>query len=118
MLRQQLDQYGLQEREMLISVDGSYTNNTVLKPLPKGVTLIGRTRKDTKLYTIPDTSTGVGRKRVYGDRIPTPEQICKSDQYTWQSIQAWAAGKTHMFDQKSFEMFVSVQLVDSMIYKW
>lgn len=100
MLRQQLDQSGLQEREMLISVDGSYTNNTVLKSLPKGVSLIGRTRKDTKLYTIPDTSTGVGRKRVYGDRIPTPEQIRQSDQYPWQSIQAWAAGKTHMFDLK------------------
>jgi hypothetical protein len=99
-LRQQIDQSGAKDREMLISVDGSYTNNTVLKSLPVGVTLIGRTRKDTKLYTIPDTSTGVGRNRVYGDRIPTPEQIRQSDQYPWQSVQAWAAGKTHSFDIK------------------
>jgi hypothetical protein len=49
-LRQQLDQAGAEDKEMLISVDGSYTNNTVLKSIPKGVTLIGRTRKDTKLY--------------------------------------------------------------------
>jgi hypothetical protein len=100
MLRQQLDQAGAQDKEVLISVDGSYTNNTVLKSLPKGVTLIGRTRKDTKLYTIPDASSGVGRNRVYGDRIPTPEQIRQSDQYPWQSVQAWAAGKTHSFDLK------------------
>jgi hypothetical protein len=99
-LRQQLDQAGVEDREMLISVDGSYTNNTVLKSIPKGVTLIGRTRKDTKLYTIPDASIGVGRNRVYGDRIPSPEQIRQSDQYPWQSIQAWAAGKTHSFDLK------------------
>jgi hypothetical protein len=100
MLRQQLDQAGVRDRELLISVDGSYTNNTVLKSLPKGVTLIGRTRKDTKLYTIPDASPGVGRSRVYGDRIPTPEQIRQSDQYQWQSVQAWAAGKTHSFNLK------------------
>ena len=100
MLRQQLDQAGAEDKELLISVDGSYTNNTVLKSLPKGVTLIGRTRKDTKLYTIPDASSGVGRNRVYGDRIPTPEQIRQSDQYPWQSVQAWAAGKTHSFDVK------------------
>jgi len=100
LLRRQLDQSGAQERNLLLSVDGSYTNNTILKSLPQGVTLIGRTRKDTKLYLLPETSSGVGRKRVYGDRLPTPQEIRQSDRYAWENIQAWAAGKKHMFSLK------------------
>jgi len=101
LLRQRLDQKGAKGRELVISVDGSYSNTTVLKSLPEEVTLIGRIRKDTKLYSFPDQSkVGVGRNRVYGDRLPTPEQIRQSDQYTWKKVEAWAAGKTHQFDIK------------------
>jgi len=100
-LRQKLDEHGQQDRELFICVDGSYTNTTVLKSLPQRVTLIGRTRKDTKLYLLPEKNTpGAGRKRVYGDRLPTPEQIRKDDQYPWQKAVAWAAGKTHDFSIK------------------
>ena len=98
-LRNKLDaQVG--ERQLVVSVDGSYTNRTVLKPLPKGVTLIGRIRKDTKLYLLPDQHIGVGRKKVYGQQLPTPEQIRQSDLFPWQKVRAWAAGKSHDFDIK------------------
>ena len=98
-LRTKLDaQIG--ERQLVVSVDGSYTNRTVLKPLPKGVTLIGRIRKDTKLYLLPDQQVGVGRKKVYGQQLPTPEQIRQSDLFPWQKVRAWAAGKSHDFDIK------------------
>jgi hypothetical protein len=46
------------------------------------------------------SKAGVGRNRVYGDRLPTPEQIRQSDQYKWEKVEAWAAGKTHQFDIK------------------
>jgi len=32
--------------------------------------------------------------------LPTPEEIRQSDQYPWQQVEAWAAGKTHKFDLK------------------
>lgn len=99
-LRQSLDQNGAKDKELYLSVDGSYTNNTVLKNLPPGVTLIGRIRKDTRLHRIPYTSKNVGRKRVYGEKIPTPEQIRKSDDIPWQQVKAWAAGKEHVFNVK------------------
>lgn len=99
-LRDKLDQQGHSQRKLIISVDGSYTNAEVLKNLPDGVTLVGRIRKDTKLYRLPDIQKAAGRKRVYGERLPTPEQIRQSDQYPWQTVNAWAAGKTHKFNLK------------------
>jgi len=100
LLRGALDKQGVNNKQLVISVDGSYTNKEVIKTLPVRVTLIGRIRKDTKLYAAPDKQPEVGRKRVYGDRLPTPEQIRQSDQYPWQKVKAWAAGKEHQFDVK------------------
>lgn len=102
-LRDKLDQQGHDKRILCIGVDGSYTNKTVLKSLPERVTLIGRIRKDTKLYEIPEPSDAKvkGRKKVYGERIPTPEQIRQSDEYKWQKVEAWAVGKKHQFDVKT-----------------
>lgn len=102
LLRANLDQQGHEKRMLCIGVDGSYTNSTVLKSLPERTTLIGRIRKDTKLHEMPKPShtNGKGRKKVYGERIPTPEEIRKSDQYEWQKVEAWAAGKKHKFDVK------------------
>ncbi|WP_332914692.1 hypothetical protein [Algoriphagus boritolerans] len=48
----------------MISVDGSYTNETVLKKLPANTILIGRIRKDCSLYLPPEPPTsGKGRKK-------------------------------------------------------
>ena len=100
-LRETLDHQGHYDRTLCVSVDGSYTNTTVLKNMPDRTILIGRIRKDTKLYLPADQShiTG-GRKRVYGERIPTPEQIRQSPDYSWQKVKAWAAGKIHEFNVK------------------
>ncbi len=72
----------------------------MLKHLPERVTLIGRIRKDTKLYDLPQSQPQLGRKRTYGERLPTPEQIRQADKYEWQQVKAWAAGKEHEFDVK------------------
>ena len=99
-LRDTLDQNGAEDRELIACVDGSYTNGTVLKNLPNKITLIGRTRKDTKLYCIPKNQPITGRKRTYGEELPTPEEIRQSDKYHYQEVRAWAAGKIHNFDIK------------------
>ena len=99
-LRNKLNAQGTQERQLILSVDGSYTNATILKSLPKGVTLIGRIRKDAKLYFPADQQQHVGRKRVYGQQLPTPEQIRQTDLYQWHPVSSWAAGKMHDFNVK------------------
>ena len=100
-LRKNLDLEGAKNRRLIISVDGSYTNETVIKNLPENTTLIGRIRKDSCLHRLPDTTQkGVGRNRVYGEKIPTPEQVRQSEQYPWIEVDAWAAGKIHTFNVK------------------
>lgn len=100
LLRNTLDEQGYRKKELVVGVDGSYTNKEVLKNLSPRTTLVGRIRKDTKLYTLPDEQSGSGRKRIYGTQLPTPEEIRQSDHYAWQQVEAWAAGKTHLFDLK------------------
>jgi len=99
-MRDKLDHDGYYHKQLLMSVDGSYTNSEVIKNLPDKVTLIGRIRKDTKLYNIPEKQSTLGRKRGYGERLPTPEQIRQSDEYPWEEVTGWAAGKTHQFNVK------------------
>lgn len=99
-IRAKLDIQGAKDKDLIMSVDGSYTNSEVLKSLPERVTLIGRIRKDTKLYRKPETQSSLGRKKVYGEQLPTPEQIRQSEQYPWLNVPAWAAGKIHSFNIK------------------
>ena len=100
LLRDRLNQQGVKERELIISVDGSYTNSNVLKKLPVNVTLIGRIRKDVHLNYLPETTKTKGRNRIYGDEVPTPEQIRQSEDFPWVEVDAWAAGKSHKFNVK------------------
>jgi hypothetical protein len=100
LLRKTLDDQGYKDKELVVGVDGSYTNKEVLKNLPQRTTLVGRIRKDTKLYSLPEVQPGSGRKRVYGQRLPTPEEIRQFEQYQWQKVEAWAAGKIHKFNVK------------------
>lgn len=100
LLRKRLNEQGYGDKELVVGVDGSYTNKEVLKNIPQNTTIIGRIRKDTKLYSIPETQPQSGRKRVYGEQLPTPEQIRQSDEYPWVQENAWAAGKIHTFNIK------------------
>jgi len=68
-LRKECDAEGLTQ-DMLAVVDGGYTNKTLILNLPKRMDLIGRVRKDIKLC-LPAKE---GRK-VYGESLPTPEQL-------------------------------------------
>ena len=99
-LRKKLDALGEQTKELLVSVDGSYTNGTVLKSLPDRVTLVGRVRKDAKFYNPAREQNKFGRRKVYGDRVQTPEQIRQSPSIPWQKVKGWAAGKLHTFNVK------------------
>lgn len=85
-----------------VAVDGSYTNQTVLKNLPQNTILIGRIRGDAKLYNLPQEAEHlrVGRKRFYGAPAPTPEEIRQDESHPWQSVKAFAAGQYHDFKVK------------------
>jgi hypothetical protein len=103
-VRQQLDQrLDTIQRQLIVAVDGSYTNRTVLKERFERTTLIGRIRKDAKLlYPLPvdGLSKQAGRPRRYGPPAPTPEQVLKDDTIPFQKVSAFAAGQMREFSVK------------------
>jgi len=90
-------------RKLLMAVDGRFTNHKVFRKIPERTVLIGRVRHDARLYHLPraeDQPKGKGRKKSYGQRAPTPEEIRKDETIPWQSVPIFAAGKMHNFKVK------------------
>ena len=94
--------HDVSDRRIVCAMDGGYTNRTVFRDIPENVTLIGRIRKDARLYAVPDNErlSGRGRRRCYGDALPTPEQVRQDEDIPWIQVEAFGAGKYHQFDVK------------------
>jgi len=92
-------------REIVCAVDGGFTNKEVFTTIPENTVLIGRVRKDASLFEVPEAPTGAarGRKKYYGNPLPTPEQVRQDESVPWQKVTAFAAGKLHEFDVKTME---------------
>ena len=89
-------------KSIICAVDGGFTNQTVFRNVPDDTALIGRIRKDARLFKPPAAAIlRRGRKRVYGDALPTPEEIRRDDSIPWRSVEAFAAGRLHSFDVKT-----------------
>ena len=83
-------------RTVLFAMDGSYCNGNVLKHLPAGVKAIARTRKDIRLSALPEEALPhVGRKRLYGEDLPTPEELRQDGKIPWRAAEVYGAGKIH-----------------------
>lgn len=101
-LRERLDRED-PDRNLVVSVDGGFTNRTLFRNLPHNTVAIGRIRKDAKLF-LPPSEEAVprrGRRRWYGIPLPTPEQIRRDETVPWSTVQAFAAGTTHSFEVKT-----------------
>ena len=86
-----------------VVVDGSYTNKNMLRTLPPSTTLIGRIRKDARLSAKPTQGKPLGRKRFYGEALPTPEAIRQDAGIPWVRVRARAGGKWREFDIKTMD---------------
>jgi hypothetical protein len=106
-LRQQMDQSGSTLKKLLVTIDGRFTNSTLLRQIPERTTLIGRVRKDSAFYFPPEQQAQRGRKRKYGERCPTPEQLLKDPTMPSQTVSAYAAGKRYDFKAKTLDSVYS-----------
>jgi hypothetical protein len=103
-LRDDLDQRpDTQLRILLTSVDGSYTNQVLLKGLPPRTTLIGRIRQDADLHLPLDKNIRTnGRPRKYGPKAPTPKEVLSDDSIPFQEVPCFAVGQIRDFKVKVF----------------
>lgn len=98
-LRANLDASGASESPLLLAVDGSYTNQKVLKHLPERVDLVGRIRKDAVLNHPPSIGETKGRPRSYGIELK-PEGVRQDESIPWKTICVFGAGRVHDCDIK------------------
>lgn len=90
------------DRPLHLFVDGGYTNSTVIKALPANTVLVGRIRKDARLFFLPPESKAPktrGRPLHYGAPAPTPEQL-RTDDSPWQTVDIFVSGKPHQMRVK------------------
>ena len=101
-LRKQVDGLpGGKGRLLFLAVDGSYCNGNFLRDLPENIVVIARARKDVNIFTPVIEKNAKGRRKKYGERLPTPETIRKDDNYTWETAHIFGAGKFHELRYKS-----------------
>jgi hypothetical protein len=103
-LRQSLDtEPEAHQRPLHVVVDGGYTNRTVLKHLPDRTTLIGRIRKDARLFfppPAPPSTLRPGRPRRYGAPAPTPQQLYSDPTQPWTALDISLSGAPHQMRVK------------------
>lgn len=97
----QMDAGGSASRQLIVTVDGRFTNSTVLRQIPDRTVLIGRVRKDAVFFAPPEQQPPRGRKRKYGQRCPTPEALLRDTRVPWQKLKAYSAGQTYEFKIKT-----------------
>lgn len=93
-MRDWMDSHGREKQPLWCVVDGSFTNGTVLKQLPRNTVLVGRIRADAKLYHLPEEQPPKGRRRTYGKQAPTPEAVRLDDAaHLWQDVDVYYGGQ-------------------------
>ena len=83
-LKAQLRAEGRAGQALLMVADGGFDTLELWKQLPAGVTLLVRSAKNRVLYSLPGLQVGRGRRRKYGARALTPQEV-------WQQHQGWRA---------------------------
>jgi len=102
-LREAMDDEGAFARPLWVAADGSYTNGTTLKRLPRATTMIGRIRCDAQLHRVPPPRAAgeKGRTRRYDVATLTPEQVRVDESVPWQTTPVYAAGSVHQMRYKT-----------------
>ncbi len=81
-VREQLVNQGRPQQPVLMVADGAYDTLPLWQHLPAGAFLMARSAKNRALYYLPGPPRGPGRRRKYGERAPTPQQV-------WQQRRGW-----------------------------
>lgn len=87
-LRERIDKLGYFHKKIVAVVDGSYCNQTCFNHGLKNVSVVGRVRKNSRLY-FPVSGQG---KRRYSIESFTPDEIRQSSKHRYQTTKTHFAG--------------------------
>ncbi len=89
LLRQAMNQQGLEGKTLIMTCDGSFCNKTCMSIEDPKTIMVARCRKDAKLC-FPATS---GDKKVYGDKKFSPEEVRRDDKISWEKANFYYGGQ-------------------------
>lgn len=88
------------KRQVVTVCDGRFANRRFLRATPAAAEVITRIRKDSVVFHAPEAQASTGRRRLYGSRAPTPEELRTAETEPWQRVRGFACGKVHEFKIK------------------
>jgi len=94
-LRCRLDSLGKSHIRLLLVTDGGYSNRTFLSGLPPKSDYIGRVGKNIALFRPANVMRKDGKpnkSKIYGDRLPTPEDLRKGTDYEYKETSIYYGG--------------------------
>lgn len=87
--RKTLDKAGAQNKELIVTVDGSFCNQTCMGAEVERTCIVARARKDAKLCF----KEKLNPKKFYSDIKFTPEMIRGDDSIPWKTTNIYHGGK-------------------------
>lgn len=98
-LRERIDGLGYQNKKLVAVVDGSYCNQTCFNHGLNNVTVVGRLRKNSRLY-LP--VSGQGKRRYSADSF-TPDEIRQSNDHRYKTTKTHFAGEWYEVKYKELK---------------
>ena len=79
----------LSGRTIVVAADAEYTNQSVIKPRPSNVAIVGRSRLDAAIYEPPPARRPgqMGRPRVRGAKLPSAQLQAADPKASWQEVE-------------------------------
>ena len=85
----------------VVFADNAYVNRSIVQQLPETIHLVGRGRMDAALYAPPPPYPGMGRPRVRGERLDSPQQ--RASKGRWRRVDVQLYGRPATVRVKVFD---------------
>lgn len=82
------------DRTLVVVADSEYACRTVLRHPQRPFTFVGPMSMDAALYDLPIQSSGRGRKRLKGNRLPSPAKLANTRTVPWTELNVSLYGKS------------------------
>ena len=82
-----------EDRPVHVLGDSEYACKTLVRSLPLDVHFTGPMSMNAALYAEPEPYPGMGRPRINGERLPSPQQLVRKRSTPWRTITAHIYGR-------------------------
>jgi len=82
------------DRTICLVGDAEYACRTLVRTLPERIFFTGPMSMDAALFDEPGVQKGRGRRRIKGDRLPSPQKLARCRSIPWEEIEITIYGRS------------------------